>query len=314
MTAKSGLVEQKRRERLATWLDEEVEKILAEKKGGSQENRLAKFKEWVEEMEARHGKGKGRSNFDVPELWRSWYYLRQGYHLGKPRRASHRHWQGGEMQHRGAKCYVCRRPLALLWDIDCTDPRFRRESPDLFKGLERLPLYYCCRCPSPTIYRCTAPGRITVLPVERRTSEESPFEDVPEFFPRHPLVLDPIPSDIENLIQLTEWLGFDWLHQSDRRALAKYFGESSTWVEVRRSQFGGIPALEQGHSEIPCPNLRCPTHSWGDPFGRHDEYFQMKELAVIEDDANFEMETSCAQIIFHICWACQTIHAEYGID
>ncbi|MGA2034337.1 MAG: hypothetical protein ABSG68_18990 [Thermoguttaceae bacterium] len=37
----------------------------------------------------------------------------------------------------------------------------------------------------------------------------------------------------------------------------------------------------------------------------------MKELAVIDVDAGFEMETACAQIAFHICWKCLTVHGQY---
>jgi hypothetical protein len=256
---------------------------------------------------------KGRGDSDVPKLWRSRYYLRQGYHLGKVERRSGRHWQGGPPRHRGAKCHICKRPLALIWDIGCSDARFRRESPDVFDGLERLPLYFCCHCPSPTVYRCTEPDTIKVLSVAP-FGDEPPFQNIPEFFPRRPIALEPIPADIENLIQLCQCRGSDWLRRSDRRALAQYLGESSSsFIDPRRSQFGGILVLEQGHEEHPCPNRRCPTHSWGSMM-RQKEYYMMKQLAVIDDDAGLEMETYCAQIIFYLCWACHTVLAEYQID
>jgi hypothetical protein len=40
----------------------------------------------------------------------------------------------------------------------------------------------------------------------------------------------------------------------------------------------------------------------------------MKLLATIEEDAGLPMETQAAQIVFHICWACQTVRADYQID
>jgi hypothetical protein len=258
---------------------------------------------------------KGRSDRDVPELWRSHFYLRQGYHLANAKRPRARHWQGGPAQHRGAVCATCRRPLLLVWDIACEDARFRKESSQVFAGLTRLPLYYCFYCPEPTVYRCGKLDRIHVVPVEGVTGEESPFGKVPPILSRRPLFLGAIPSPIENLIVLARHVGVDWLRSEDRKTLARYFGGSSRgWIDLRRSQFGGLPVLQQGHEEIPCPNPRCPTHKWGYPIGRNKSFYCLKELAVIDQDAGLEMETSAAQIVFRICWACQLIHAKYQID
>ena len=219
------------------------------------------------------------------------------------------------MRDRGAKCHLCKRPLTLLWEINCQDPRFQKESEQVFEGQERLPLYYCLHCPEPTIYRCTGPNRIRVLPTERSECEESPFERIPDSFARRPLVLKPIPREIENLIVLSEHIGLDWLRRPDFATLKKYFADISPYfMDVRRSQFGGLPVVQQGHDEIPCPNKRCPTHKWGHPIMRNKQYYYMKELALIDDDAGFEMESNGAQIAFHLCWACHTVHAGYHVD
>jgi hypothetical protein len=258
---------------------------------------------------------RGRTDRDVPELWRSYYYLRQGYHIASAKRTRSQHWQGGPVQHRGAVCGICHRPLLLVWDIKCNDARFRRESLHVFAGMQRLPLYYCFHCPEPTIYRCGKANRIDVLPTERQSSEESPFANVPPQLPRRPLFLQAIPSPIENLIALSESLGFGWLRSQDRTILARYFGKPSKhFPGPRRSQFGGLPVLQQGHEDIPCPNARCPTHKWGHPIIRNKRYYYLKELAVIDGDAGLDMETHFAQIVFRICWACHLVHGKYQID
>jgi hypothetical protein len=254
----------------------------------------------------------GRSDFDVPELWRSYYYLRQGYYLGVENGNRRGHWQGGPSQHQGAKCSTCKRPLRLIWDINCRDSRFQKESSPVFQGLQQLPLYYCFDCPSPTIYRCTKPNRITVLESEKEPGEESPFEKAPPILSRKPLIFKPIPSQIENLIIISEALGTDWLRNKDKALLRQYFGR--LYFLYRRSQFGGIPVLEQGHQEIICPNSRCPTHKWGNNIGRKRQYYCLKELAVIDTDSGFDFETHCAQIVFHFCWACHLVHGKYMID
>ena len=117
----------------------------------------------------------GRSDWDVPELWRSFYYLRQGYHLGSGKAGRRDHWRGGLVQHRDAVCVTCHKPLRTVWDINCRDARFRKEFSKVFAGLDRLPLYYCFDCPEPTVYRVIGKSEIVVFPVEKRTSEESPF-------------------------------------------------------------------------------------------------------------------------------------------
>jgi hypothetical protein len=104
-----------------------------------------------EEVERRAAMG--LLNAEAPDSWHSYYYMQQGYRVSEAGDQSQDHWRGGPTQHDGAECPVCRKALLLFWDINCNDPRFRSESPELFRDLKRLPLYYCCRRPEPTVYQ-----------------------------------------------------------------------------------------------------------------------------------------------------------------
>jgi hypothetical protein len=269
---------------------------------------------WAEE-EAGRREELGLLNAVVPGRWRSYYYMRQGYRVCAAQDASQDHWRGGPPQHDGATCPVCKKPLLLFWDLNCNDPRFRAESPELFGDLERLPLYYCCRRPEPTIYQVVSGDRIRTIRPELRSGEESPFRGFPDAFERRPIRLDAIPRDVANLLILTNDFDSDWLNQEEQDRLSEYFGErgDSIW-DVHLSQVGGAPTLSQGHYELDCPNADCPTHSMGHPILRNKREYQMKELAVIDVDAGFEMESNYAQIAFHMCWKCLTVHAEYRCD
>jgi len=241
--------------------------------------------------------------------------MRQAYRPRVGQESAADHWRGGPPRHEGAECPVCRKPLLLFWDINCRDPRFAGESAELFAGLERLPLYYCCRRPEPTTYRVVSPGRIETFRPSLEAGEESPFRDAPAEFDRRPLHLEPLPRDIENLLAVADRLSFDWLDAAEMERLAEYLGRDRGGIYgAQMSQFGGAPIFRQGNQGIDCPNPICPTHQMGNPHFPNDRKFKMKELAVIADDAGFEMETNCAQIAFHICWKCNTIHAGYRID
>jgi len=264
------------------------------------------------DKEAERRDKMGLLDAEVPDRWKSWYYMRQGYRVSEDAGATLRHWRGGSPQHDGAKCPVCRKPLLLFWDIDCRDPRFQSESPELFGGLQRLPLYYCCRRPEPTVYQVLSDDRIKTIRPDLRADEESPFAGFPDEFQRQPLDLEPIPRDVANLLIVADEFAFDWLNSQERQRLSDYLGDriSSIW-DIHLSQFGGRPVLTQGHREISCPNPACATHKMGHPMLRNEKEFALKELAVIDVDAGFEMEANYAQIAFHICWKCHTVHARY---
>lgn len=274
------------------------------------EERLA-----LAEREAERREELALLDADVPDRWTSYYYMRQGYRVSTTDDESQGHWRGGPPQHDGAKCPVCRKPLLLFWDVACDDPRFRAESPELFGDLERLPLYYCCRRPEPTIYQVLSQDRIRTIRPELEVDEDSPFEDFPDEFARKPVRLEPIPRDIANLRIISQNFASGWLETDEVNRLTEYFGDRhDSLLGMRMSQFGGAPIFIQGHEGIECPNPSCSTHKMGHPLMRNPIHFQMKELAVIDVDAGFEMESNYAQIVFHICWKCLTVQGGYHCD
>jgi hypothetical protein len=268
------------------------------------------FKKCEEEEKQRAAMG--LLDADAPRRWYSYYYMQQGYRISEGGEQSQDHWRGGPVRHEDAECPICCKPLLLFWDINCNDLRSRGESPELLGDLDRLPLYYCCRRPEPTIYQVLTPDRIRTIRPELHSDEESPFEDFPNAFERRPLGLEPIPRDVANLLIVADNFDFGWLTAAERDRLSEYLHDriSSIW-SIHLSQFGGAPVLTQGHRELDCPNPACLTHKMGHPVLRHKRHFYMKELAVIDVDAGFEMKKAYAQIVFHICWKCLTIHADY---
>jgi hypothetical protein len=248
----------------------------------------------------------------APEWWRACYYMQQGYRVTFDQNNAQDHWRGGKPHHENAECPVCKKPLLLFWDINCNDPRFRVGMPELFGNLERLPLYFCCRRPEPTCYRIISQDSIQTFRPPLQGGEESPFASYPDSFERKSIRLEPIPRDVENLLILANEFHFDWLNEQERSSFSNYFGTDieNIW-DIHLSQFGGVPVLTQGHREVDCPNPACLTHKMGHPLLRDKKHYQMKELAVIDVDAGFEMDSGYSQIAFHICWKCLSIHAEY---
>jgi len=314
--AQSLLLPKKDRKELAAALQENIDESSSSCTSSDLSILRLIIDELVEDTD-KTARRRRRNDLDVPELWRSFHYLRQGYQLDTSAIDRHDHWQGGAPKHKGAVCPSCDQPVRLLWDINCSDARFRKESPQVFGKLKRLPLYYCLNCPYPTIYRCTGTQRVKMIPASAADSSESSFSNFPDVFPRKRIAFGTIPPEIENLLLIRQLLGEEWLRTNHRHLLADYFhsrpspsGNSS----IRRSQFGGVPILQQDRPKLMCPNDTCPTHTWGHPIVRNSRYYQMKLLATIEQDTGFEMESHDAQIVFYICWACQTIHGDCQSD
>lgn len=251
----------------------------------------------------------GLLDMQRPDRWRSYWYMQQGY-LAEPTNQPTGHWQGGPPQHANAVCPFCEKPLLLYWDIDCRDPRFAAESPELFAGLERLPLYHCWRCPEPTVYQVLPGGPIAMLKPEKKSSEESPFENLPAEFRKTAIQLNPLPREIANLLIIAEDFSEQWLSAEEHRRLRTFFGndpEVQSWTSP--DQFGGAPSFMQGRREIRCPNPGCLTHQMGHPLERRNSV--LKDLAAIEPDESFGVSDQFAQVAFHLCWKCNTVHAEY---
>src|SRR5271165_202075 len=111
------------------------------------------------------------------------YYMRQGYAIVAKDSGETGHWFGGEPYHNGVQCPVCRVPLLLLADLDCTQIR-TSEDAKLFHSLDRLPLYYCWRCCAEHFTYLIIDGRrIRVLRNEgTKQGENFPYAECPRSF------------------------------------------------------------------------------------------------------------------------------------
>jgi hypothetical protein len=252
-----------------------------------------------------------------PGRYESRRALPHGYRLRLTKGKKSRHWQGGPPRHQGAKCVLCRMSLHIVWDIDLTDPIIPMQFSGAFAPATRLPLYFCCHCPSPTLYRVASNDKIKVFrPADVTMDEENPFDDVPAEFERRSIEFEQIPDVVDALMSWTDDIGFDSLDSRSGRILSKYIGTkvSSDW-DLPISQFGGMPLFFQSHQEEVCPNPRCAATELEHPYSFSDRWLLMKELALVhEEDAKLREESQHTQIAFHICWLCQTVHAQYRCD
>lgn len=221
------------------------------------------------------------------------------------------HWHGGPPQHRNARCFVCKKPLRLVWSIDLSDAELPDALRQAFPKLSRLPLYYCFNCPEATTYRVTSETALVCIDAAgHEGGSETPYgseTEVPTELPRLPISLQRIPSAIDGLIVLENELGFDGLDTTAQKELSKFVGRQldSAWDFVY-SQFGGQPPMVQGHWDIPCPDPKCPGISYKSRPG-----FDMKELAVAESDCLTGFQWTYAPLAFHVCWICGTIQGNF---
>jgi len=255
----------------------------------------------------------------------SWYYTRQGYAMvvrdGEPTG----HWFGGEPYHTGAQCPVCRVPLLLLADLDCTRIR-GKEDAKLFNSLKRLPLYYCWRCCAEHLTYLIIDGkRIRVLRNEgENEGEDFPYEKYPRSFPRRPVALVPLDYKLAKLLAVYQEIDRYWLSDQDRRSISrrmtKFRHPGFSPRDVNRHQIGGLLALIQGHERVGCPNPKCKAHrSFKAGYAT-----RMKELAVLCNDPQSGLpmvETSegpqwneWVQVVFWVCEECLAIAASNRCD
>lgn len=177
----------------------------------------------------------------------------------------------------------------------------------------RLPLYFCCRCPSPTMYRVESDEKIKSLRPEPVEYEENSFQDSPAEFPRRAIKFEPIPDVIAALLTLTDDIGAAFLDRESLRLLSKYVGQevTSPW-DLPISQFGGLPLLVQGYRELVCPNPQCVGNELEHPYPSLQRSLLLKTLAVVcERDSRLRENSQSAQIAFHMCRVCLTVHAQY---
>jgi hypothetical protein len=219
------------------------------------------------------------------------------------------HWHGGEPEHNNARCFVCKKPLRLVWSLLLADTILPDSLRNAFTGLSRLPLYYCFNCPEATTYQVKSDDAIKTLnPAGHDGGDETPYacqSEVPPHLPRRPIALTRIPSIIDGLTSLE--IGFCDLDIAGQRTLSKYVGKKlhSDW-DVVFSQFGGSPTLVQGHWDMNCPNPRCSGKKY-----EGNSAFQLKELAVIEQDCIDGFSWAYAPLAYHLCWVCGTIQGNF---
>ncbi|MFN0016815.1 MAG: hypothetical protein ACKVP0_01070 [Pirellulaceae bacterium] len=239
----------------------------------------------------------------------TWRLLPIGYRASFSR-AETGHWYGGDVTHKGAKCFTCKAKLRLVWDINILDPTLPEMVRLLFPGISRLPLLYCFNCPQTTTYQVASDTRIKCLdPAGHAGGDETPFTAetaVPAVLPRKPIALRRINSVIDGILSIAHELGFDVLDKAAQKLLLKFLDKdmSMSWG-LGMSQFGGEPTFLQGHWEIICPN--CADKS-------RDFAFIMKELAVVEEDCAAGFKWACAPLVYHVCRHCRTIQGDFQCD
>jgi hypothetical protein len=174
------------------------------------------------------------------------------------------HWSGGKPSHQGATCPSCKIPLLLLWDIDCTDPRFPRRA---FGPLTRLPLYFCWGCVGDLAYQVVGERELRVHPGDRRDGPNFPYAPYPEGFERRGLVLlEGVPDEIH---RIGRELAARWETADDdgpipaptadeQRTLTEFFGHP---VPLPRCffhhQLGGEPSGSWADEVFECPKPAC---------------------------------------------------------
>jgi hypothetical protein len=246
------------------------------------------------------------------------HYLRFGFRA-KPGRKKGRHWAGGPARHKGAHCPVCRRPWLLLWDIDCTDPIFQRESRRVFPGIKRLPLYYCWTCSTWMAYEVVDDKTVRLIARDRgaRFLKDWPYENYPLAFERRPLVLERLPDDIEKIVAIGQELGREWITERDWDRYTDWTGyEESTF---NRQQLGGLPYLAQDDVGVECPRRGC---RWQKNFTGYVGG-TMKVLASVHHDSRWlpmieppsrSIGNEFVQVVFRICPGCSAIRVEQMCD
>ncbi len=259
----------------------------------------------------------------------SYCYTTQGYAIKAVETSNARHWFGGEPYHSGAKCPVCKVPLLLLVDLDCTEIR-KHEKSKLFHTLERLPLYYCWRCCAEKLtYKILDSNRIKIFRNEgSNQGGDFPYPDFPQSFEKRPVALVPIDYEISKLLIIAQEVGVDCLRNADKRTMQDALRHlRDDWFspsDINRHQIGGFPNLIQSHDRVSCPNPKCRQHKLNtDGYAAY-----MKELAVIHDDpqSGLPMVESLesvkggkrfnewVQVVYWVCEECFSIAASNRCD
>jgi hypothetical protein len=203
----------------------------------------------------------------------------------------------------------------LIWDINCSDPRFVTEGEPIFKDLERLALYYCWMCHGEITYRAVRHNQFHIFQnIGNEPSPDFPYENYPLEFNRCPIELSR-PSEMPNEIRRLFVEDFkEPLDDKAKKELSYWLGHPSGEDEfdIWWQQFGGEPWLVQGDETIGCPNPACSAAKRG---------LNMRILASVSNDPPSGLPmievvnnsrlvyNRWVQLVFHVCDECFTIHA-----
>ena len=244
--------------------------------------------------------------------------------------AKHNHWQGGPPKHEGAICRRCGHQFQLIWDLNCSDPRFcNKDGRPVFRNLSRLPLYWCVPCFSSIDYSIIDDAKIELLRIDgkpanlvkrKRSDPKFPYANFPGEFVRQTIRLSSVPELPTTVRKLLSGNPSLKLTEARRKLLEKHVGHdvsprifhamAGTWAHL----FGGRPNLPQGDDWIVCPNEQCRSH------GK-----RMKVIAAIHNDPPNGLpliETMdrvrksktgsfnwFVTVYFHFCRSCNSVHA-----
>jgi hypothetical protein len=250
------------------------------------------------------------------------YSILPGFRVRVAKRSRYDHWQGGSALEGGAVCPVCDRPLLLLWDLNCLDPRFHIRGRPRFKDLERLPLYYCWPCCAEMDYRVVERNRVEVLRNQGTAQgKDFPYKNYPLQFDRQPIELDRLDEMPRRAQEVVNTAMGDPVPALGKRELAKWLGRPVRYgFDIWWHQLGGLPSLVQGPEQIVCPNKTCSWSRRG---------WAMKILAVIINDPpsglpmvetmqevnkNKGRFNKYVQVVFHVCRGCLTLHVGNRCD
>lgn len=257
------------------------------------------------------------------------YYMRQGYALVATEKNETGHHFGGTPYHSGAECPICKIPLILLADLDCSQIRNHEES-KLFHSLDRLPFYYCWQCCAEQLtYIVTDSHNIKVLRNNgEKQGDDFPYENFPLSFPKRPISLVPVEYDVAKLLAVYQEVDEYWLSDEDlekiQKSIAPLRHPGFSKNDVNRHQLGGLPRLIQGHERVGCPNEKCKSHK----SFKEGSATQMLELAVFCNDPHSGLpmvepidsleDPTCwnewVQVVYWVCEECLAIAASNRCD
>lgn len=222
-------------------------------------------------------------------------------------RARHQH--GGPPRHSNARCFLCQKPLRLVWDLDLQDPVLPDVLRETYPKLTRLPLYYCFDCPEATTYLVKSDKTLASLAPQTDGGDGTPYQEddaAPAELPKKGLKLIRIPSIIDGLMTLEREIGCDEIDPEADRLTWAFCNEGR---DARRlgpfSQLGGHPGLPQGDLVMACPNPKCPGLEFAE-----QEAFRMKPLAVIEQDG-LDGVRGVAPLAYHACCVCGALQGVF---